>query len=436
MRFVCALDVYANKKLVGMLLRHFDKEKNDCFYTFNYNDDAEPCDYISPLMPVRKEIYKSPFVHSVFQSSLPEGYLRQELIRQFGKIIYPDEMGILMITGQNRVGHIQCVERGKSLSFVDEDDLLNFDDLDRVNTAEISSAVEMLMNKYAARSGVSGVMPKVLASQLDCVTMADSSRLIKLDSIDYPFLSVTEFFCLTAARSSGINVPDFELIMSGRGIALARFDKKPDQSRLGFEDACSLMGFPSNDSRYHASSETLAECIRSIVGGDAQKKTDVMMALFKANVFSHATRNGDAHLKNYGVLFDKDGTVDLAPIYDLVTTTAYPGFVRDDPALSLNNNHDWSDRNGFMLSGRRSYRLSDNQVNAVFLDIEKGINATAQKAVEFLNDDRYIDAKDMLISVLSQWDVGLTSLGMDSNGVKASLSKINEDALFNMGMSS
>jgi len=57
--------------------------------------------------------------------------------------------------------------------------------------------------------------------------------------------------------------------------------------------------------------------------------------LFTLIALNCAIRNGDAHLKNFGVLYDSvRGDAHLPPVYDLVTTTVY--LPRDQMALTLN----------------------------------------------------------------------------------------------------
>jgi serine/threonine-protein kinase HipA len=57
-------------------------------------------------------------------------------------------------------------------------------------------------------------------------------------------------------------------------------------------------------------------------------------------VLSVLVRNGDAHLKNFGVLYASPaGPMALAPVYDVVTTTVY--IENDVPALSLAGTKKW-----------------------------------------------------------------------------------------------
>jgi serine/threonine-protein kinase HipA len=51
-------------------------------------------------------------------------------------------------------------------------------------------------------------------------------------------------------------------------------------------------------------------------------------------------RNGDAHLKNFGIVYDDvQGEARLAPVYDLVTTSVY--LPKDSLALTVNGSTRW-----------------------------------------------------------------------------------------------
>jgi serine/threonine-protein kinase HipA len=60
--------------------------------------------------------------------------------------------------------------------------------------------------------------------------------------------------------------------------------------------------------------------------------------------FNCALHNGDAHLKNFGIVYDDvQGEARLAPVYDLVTTSAY--LPKDSLALALNGATEWPSAN-------------------------------------------------------------------------------------------
>ena len=62
--------------------------------------------------------------------------------------------------------------------------------------------------------------------------------------------------------------------------------------------------------------------------------------LFTLIVLNCALRNGDAHLKNFGIVYDDvNGEARLAPAYDVVTTSVY--LPSDSMALTLNGSTRW-----------------------------------------------------------------------------------------------
>lgn len=62
--------------------------------------------------------------------------------------------------------------------------------------------------------------------------------------------------------------------------------------------------------------------------------------MFTLIALNCAIRNGDAHLKNFGIVYDDVlGEARLAPVYDLVTTTVY--LPNDSMALTLNGSTRW-----------------------------------------------------------------------------------------------
>ncbi len=64
--------------------------------------------------------------------------------------------------------------------------------------------------------------------------------------------------------------------------------------------------------------------------------------LFKLFALNCALRNGDAYLKNLGIIYgDVTGPAGLAPAYDLISTL--PCLPKDGMTLTLNGSTDWPD---------------------------------------------------------------------------------------------
>jgi len=194
-----------------------------------------------------------------------------------------------------------------------------------------------LVDRYALRSGISGVQPKVLLDAKGRGTLASTGYIVKTWGAEYPHLAANEFLCMTAARRAGLPVPEFYLSENGGLFIMRRFDRNPDGVDLGFEDFCSLQAFGTAQ-KYTGSYERVAKSIHDFVHREHLQAAREQF--FSSLVLSVMVRNGDAHLKNFGVLYPSpEGPVTMAPVYDVVTTTAY---VRNDvPALTLEGTKKW-----------------------------------------------------------------------------------------------
>jgi len=178
-----------------------------------------------------------------------------------------------------------------------------------------------LMRAYLSTgAGISGIQPKIMVP--DRATIPVPTLIVKMAAERYPGLSANEFMCLSAARTAGITVAPFDLSEDGSLLVIERFDIAPDGSRLGFEDAASLMGQRVrdvlSDRKYHGSYERVASALKLINLPDAE-----LARYFEQVAFTAMVRNGDGHLKNFGVLYSGVDDVRLAPLFDVVSTAIY-----------------------------------------------------------------------------------------------------------------
>lgn len=114
---------------------------------------------------------------------------------------------------------------------------------------------------------------------------------------------------------------------AGRGYLLVqRYDRVRDRSgivrRLHQEDFCQALGVPS-DLKYAAEGgPNLKRCFALVRGVATQPGVDVLR-LIDAVIFNAIVGNADAHGKNFSLLYT-DNATSLAPLYDLLSTVAYP----------------------------------------------------------------------------------------------------------------
>lgn len=162
--------------------------------------------------------------------------------------------------------------------------------------------------------------------------LATSELIVKSGGADYPGLAVNEYVCMQIARRAGLPVPEFFLSENTELFVMRRFDRTSAGEALGFEDMAALMGRGA-DEKYMGSYEQIAKVIRLFCAAEAQAAG--LSQLFDQVALSCMVGNGDAHLKNFGLLYSDPTTANtrLAPVYDIVCTTAY--LPEDSLALTL-----------------------------------------------------------------------------------------------------
>jgi serine/threonine-protein kinase HipA len=367
------LDVHAGGRLAGTLARSQIEEDA---YLFDYAPDCRDEDAVSLTMPVVRDQYDSMNgLLPIFEMNLPEGALLERLRMQFAKLIPNfDSLDLLAIVGQSQIGRLRYAPAGAAPADVPEQNLS-----DLLTYAGAEDLFADLLRRYAQHSGISGVQPKVLVREagvpLPRLSHRAATHIVKsFDPNEYPELAANEYFCTRAAQHAGIAVPSLQLSDSRRILLAARFDLRSDGSYLGCEDFCVLNGLRAHG-RYSGSYEGIAERITQFVSLENQR--EALEQLFATVALSCAIGNGDAHLKNFAVLYENPETpTRLAPSYDLVCTTLYQR--RDVLALMLGESKTFPDRKRLAafahtacnLSKARTLELLDRVVAGVKLGIK------------------------------------------------------------------
>jgi serine/threonine-protein kinase HipA len=286
-------------------------------YTFDYQTDDVRQPGVSLLMPPSALHFDGGgALFPAMDMNLPEGYLFMQIRALFPKqSITP--MHLLALMGDNGIGRLGYRLPGAavpaSAAVVSRAELLAHGDG--------PTLFQALMGAYLSTgAGISGVQPKIMVP--DRVTVPVPTLIVKMAADRYPGLSANEFLCLSAARAAQIEVAPFDLSQDGALLVIDRFDIAPDGTRRGFEDAAALMGLRVRDTlsdrKYQGSYERIAQALKLINLPAAE-----LARFFEQVAFMVMVRNGDGHLKNFGVLYTSDDDVRLAPMFDVVTTAIY-----------------------------------------------------------------------------------------------------------------
>jgi serine/threonine-protein kinase HipA len=399
------LRVWVGDKPVGRLSR------DGIGSTFVYDIDVDPKDAVSLNMPVRASSYDSPTeMLPAFDTNIPEGNLRLTINR----VLEKDDSGssdpfdVLALTGGNQIGKIRIIPMGE-----DPQRREPVGTIDALLASKSNSGmIKTLIEKHALRSGVSGAMPKILAETVDSnesrSTIQTRDWIMKFDHEDFPGLSMNEHHCLEAARLAGNITAEAHLSDEGTLLAVHRFDEK-DGERLGFEDLASLNGKTAKD-KYRGSIES--DVFKRVAEFSGPAARENLERLYRQVITSFALRNGDAHLKNFGLLYENatDGPFKLAPLYDVVTTRAFDQYKEDTMGLTLGGTKRWPKAAQVKKMGARA-RLSPKQSEEIMEDVSLAVK---EQMKIMLLDITARGLPELAMKMAEEWNEGITlSLGAE-----------------------
>jgi serine/threonine-protein kinase HipA len=382
--------------------------------SFAYAPEAPRGAAVSLTMPVRIASWNTDFgLAPIFEMNLPEGALRERLTRRFAKALGRfDDFDLLGVVGRSQIGRLRYSGMKEDLA---ED--VPFQSVDELLRARREGGLfDYLLTTFEIHSGISGIQPKVMirddtrpsarqtsATRVRDVSVRGATHIVKFwNADDYPELAANEFFCLRVARSVRLSVPNFELADDGSVLIVERFDRQADGCYSGFEDFCVLNGQPTAQ-KYNGGYETkLFRRMNDFIAPN--RRSEDAATAFRLFVLNCALRNGDAHLKNFAVLYDDPlgETVRLAPVYDVVTTAAY--LPNDRMALTLDGRPDWPNRKQLVKLGQTRADLSTARIREIF---ENTADAMAQVAVEvkdYFKNSKYPDVGKRM---LAAWQQGM-----------------------------
>lgn len=207
---------------------------------------------------------------------------------------------------------------------------------------------------------------------------------------------------MRAAQHCGLEVPKFELSERGKFLVVERFDLS-DSGYLGFEDFCVLNGWPSK-AKYDGSYEGAARQIKAFVS--PQLLGSALEAFFKIVALSAGLKNGDAHLKNFGVLYEdcaEQLSVRLAPAYDIITTSVY--IKSDSMALLLGGSKAWPKYKMLVRFGRTACNLTEARCNELLQQVAHGMQMAIEEMAR--HSRQHPEFAEVGEAMIEQWTSGL-----------------------------
>ena len=177
-----------------------------------------------------------------------------------------------------------------------------------------------------------------------------------------------------------------------------------DGTYRGFEDFCALNA-RRTDEKYRGGYETQV-MKRFAQFANSTHVNEDLEKLFILIVLNCALRNGDAHLKNFGIVYDDvQGEARLAPVYDLVTTSVY--IAKDSLALTLNGATRWPTAKELRRFGETRAGGTPAKIRRILERIADAIDETTREVHAYTKEHpRFADTGRRM---LQEWENGVNT---------------------------
>lgn len=257
-----------------------------------------------------------------FSNLLPEGPLRDWIAHDRG-VSVDRELQLLLQIGKDLPGAVEVVSAESAET-----------DAELIGVAQESFVPTASGSPW--KFSLAGIGLKFsLLRHGDRLSMPAADELgdwiVKFPDAVYRDVPRNEFASMSLAREVGINCPNIELVdrdalpvlpdvmwPSGENLAyaIARFDRGPAGKRVHIEDLAQVRGFYPPE-KYSGSFETVGALVYR--GEDHQSLREFVRRL----TFNFLIGNGDAHLKNWSLIYRDGRRAELSPAYDIVSTAGY-----------------------------------------------------------------------------------------------------------------
>ena len=271
----------------------------------------------------RRQPHATNHVPAWFSNLLPEGRLRDLIAREQGVSIYR-EIELLVRIGNDLPGAVEVVP-----------DQHAHVEADFSASVEASAPVSRAAGRM--RFSLAGMGMKFSMRQDgDRIVLPAHGEggdwIVKIPDAAFPGLPANELAVMRLAHEVGIEVPETRMVQRdqvsdlGEGAwssdeneayMVRRFDRTAG-GRVHMEDFAQVLGrFGSGEGKYASAVETVAAL--AYRGQDRASLREMV----RRTVFNLLVGNGDAHLKNWSLIYPDRMRARLSPAYDLVCTAVY-----------------------------------------------------------------------------------------------------------------
>ena len=323
------LSVYLHNSLAGQLW--LDETSR---FSFHYDPgyiEAPDTIPLSLSLPLRAEPFLDDTARPFFSNLLPEGEVRS-LIAKIKRISEHNDFKLLESIGGECAGAVSIVPEQTTLNT--ESDYVALSEQEVEDIIEQNQIRPVLIINDELRLSLAGAQNKIplyIDAERFYLTfgIAPSSHILKPQSPYFRDVVQNEHFCMRLADIVELTVPGSSIWQGKSQIAyiVERYDRIKTRDgkieRLHQEDLCQVLGRMPDQKYENEGGPGLAECSQVLDMYSSKPILD-KQALIKWVIFNYFIGNADAHGKNLSLIREIDGSIRLAPFYDLISTKVYP----------------------------------------------------------------------------------------------------------------
>jgi len=318
---------------------------------------------LSASLPLRPEPFSRNETRPFFAGVLPEEESRRLIAKAFG-VSDKNDFALLARLGAECAGAVSLLLPG-------ELPVASHPSYQEINTGELAERLgllprrPLLAGEKGIRLSLAGAQGKLAVKISDGrmflpLDGSPSSHILKPQNPHFPGLMENEHFCMRLAAEAALEAAEVEIGEAGgiRFLQVKRYDRRllsdGRLERIHQEDFCQALGVPPELKYQQEGGPSLKKCFELVRSVSTIPGPD-LLRLFDAVVFNILIGNCDAHGKNFSLLRERNA-IRFAPLYDLVSTQAYPelasemamklGGERDPQRLATKNWRFFSDHAG------------------------------------------------------------------------------------------
>jgi serine/threonine-protein kinase HipA len=323
------LDVYMHGRLVGEL-----RQDDGGVMSFQYRKDWIESSEAVPLsrsLPLRTERFRRKECRGFFAGVLPEQSKRTLIARNLG-VSEGNDFALPERIGGECAGAVQFLARGDTPSAQGN----VYWELPERALAKLLRELPrrpLMAGEAGVRLSLAGAQDK-LAVKLENGRIllplegSPSTHILKPAIEQFEDTVFNEALCMRLAERVGLRVAP---VAVGRAqgidyLLVERFDRLVDGlgiRRLHQEDFCQALGIVPDQKYQREGGPSLKRCFALLREVSSRPVVD-LAGLLDQVIFNLLVGNNDAHGKNFSLLYEREASTRLAPLYDAVCTVVYP----------------------------------------------------------------------------------------------------------------